>query len=146
MLFRFCWGFFLGVWCYGPVFEEHQFWWQCEIHTGEAKAGTHRGQSRDCHSVSLCFWSIDYMHAWQILQVRDGDNLKQAGRKMWNERRWARKRRVLQRFIQRCRLEENQECRMNQKLRKGRSLLQARHQAKCFTHKIPFDPPNHPEK
>ena len=31
------------------------------------------------------------MHAWQILQVRDGDNLKQAGRKMWNERRWARK-------------------------------------------------------
>lgn len=24
-------------------------------------------------------------------------------------------------------------------------LLQAQHQSKCFTHKIPFDPPNHPE-
>lgn len=40
---------------------------------------------------------------------------------MWNERRWARKRRVLQRFIQRHRLEKNQECGMNQKSRKGRS-------------------------
>ena len=40
---------------------------------------------------------------------------------MWNERRWARKRRVLQRFIQRRRLEENHECGMNQKSRKGRS-------------------------
>ena len=61
------------------------------------------------------------MHAWQILQVRDGENLKQAGRKMWNERRRAREGRVLQRFIQRRRLEENQECGMNQQSRKGRS-------------------------
>lgn len=39
------------------------------------------------------------MHAWQILQVRDGENLKQAGRKMWNERRRAREGKVLQSFI-----------------------------------------------
>ena len=31
------------------------------------KMGHTEANSETCHSVSLYFWSIDYMHAWQIL-------------------------------------------------------------------------------
>lgn len=66
------------------------------------------------------FWEY-WSYEWQIVQVTDGRNLKYGRKKMWNEKRWARKRGPMWRFVQRDRMEENQERVMIQKSRKERN-------------------------
>lgn len=91
------------------------------------------------------------LYTWQTVQVSDGENEigweknvgweevgkgKKSPMKIYSEAQIRRKPRMW----------DDSEVKGRKEPVFVEWLPQARHQAKCFTHKIPFKPPNHPEK